>query len=134
VPAPPHAVAGSKGGLVFRASSRRYFLAAEFAVKVVPYPQVVRLPGAPPGLLGLALSEGVIVPIIELGPARTAMIVCVHRDEAIGLVGVADIVSGMFASDGGTGVLVSSELVTPLDVEAIYERVHGASWGAHWSG
>ena len=126
--------AGTRGGLVFKVLGRRVFLSAEFAVRVAPCPQVARLPGAPPGLLGLALSEGVILPIIELGVPRSAMIVCAHRGEEIGLVGLEDIASGMFPSDGALGVIASGEAVPPLDIESIYTRVHAVSWGANWSG
>ncbi len=127
-----------RGGLVFRVGLRRSFLAAELALRVTPRPPIARIPGAPPGLLGVALSDGVILPVIELGspppapPVSGPMIVCLHRGEQLGLVGASDIVSGMFAASDAAGVLVLGEAVRELDVEEIYARVHVVSWGAGW--
>jgi CheW-like domain len=129
---PPKAV--SRGGLVFTVEDRRFFLGAELVVRVAPRPHVTRFPGAPPGLLGLALSDGAIVPVLELGPERGAMIVCVYRGEQIGLVGADDIASGMFTADGDVGVVVANETVPPLGIEELYARVHAVTWGAGWGG
>ncbi len=122
-----------RGGLVFRVPSRRLFLPAEVAIKVAPRPQIARFPGAPAGLLGLALVDGMIVPVLELGPDHDAMIVCVHGGEPLGLLGAADITSGMFEARDA-GVVVRGEAVPPLDVDEIYTRVRGVTWGATWAG
>ena len=122
----------SRGGLVFRVRSLWSFLPADVAIQVAPRPQIARIPGAPPGLLGLALTEGVILPVIELGGEPGPMIVCVHRGEQLGLVGVVDVESGMFPAGEGAGVLFRGELVRTLDLEEIYARVHVVRWGAGW--
>jgi hypothetical protein len=129
--------ASSRGGLVFRVSDdgsrrRSFFLSADVAIKLVPRPQVARLPGAPPGLLGLALSDGAIVPILELGPDHATMILCLHRGEPLGLVGAEDIQSGVFPADEAGGVNVDGETIRPLDLEEMYARVHGVTWGTSW--
>jgi len=127
----------TRGGIVFRVHGRPLFLPAELALKVVPRPQIARVPGAPPGLLGLALSDGVILPVLELGAGSSvasAMIVCVHGSEQLGLVGVTDIVSGMFPASGADGVIASDTVVPALDLEEIYARVHPVTWGAGWGG
>jgi hypothetical protein len=123
-----------RGGLLFKVDGKRWFLAAEHALKVAPRPQVARFPGAPVGLLGLALSDGVIVPVLELGPHRGAMIIYVHRGEPLGLLGAADIESGMYSAGNGLAVTVDGKGVVPLDVEALYTQVHAVTWGASWGG
>jgi len=122
----------TRGGLVFRVDARRSFLSAERALRVAPRPPVARIPGAPAGLLGLAITDGVILPVIELGPAEGAMIVCAHRGEQLGLVGAVDIQSGVFPASEAAGVLFEGELVRELDLEELYVRVHVVSWGATW--
>ncbi len=122
----------SRGGLVFRVGARRQFLPADLALKVVPRPLIARIPGAPPGLLGLALAEGVILPVIELDREGGAMIVCAHHGERLGLVGAVDIASGMFSASDASGVLCEGETVRELDLEELYARVHAVSWGATW--
>jgi hypothetical protein len=123
---------GLRGGLVFKVDGLRVFLRAELAVKLAPRPQIARLPGAPRSLLGLALSDGVILPVIELGVDQGSMIICVHRGEQLGLVGMENIVSGMFPAGEGAGVIVQGEAVPPLDLEEIYTGIHIATWGANW--
>lgn len=122
----------TRGGLVFRVGARRQFLPADLALKVVPRPQIARIPGAPPGLLGLALAEGAILPVIELDGEGGAMIVCSHHGERLGLVGAVDIASGMFPASDASGVLFEGEAVRELDLEELYGRVHTVSWGAAW--
>jgi len=123
-----------RGGIVFRVQGRPSFLAADVALRVAPRAQVVRVPGAPAGLLGLALSDGVILPVIELSPEPGAMIVCLFGGEAVGLVGATDIVSGMFPASGAEGVLFQASEVPALDLADIYARVHAVTWGAGWGG
>lgn len=124
----------SRGGLVFTVLGCGFFLGADLAVKVTPRPQIARLPGSPPGLLGLALSEGTILPLLELGPDRSAMIICVHRGEQLGLVGAEEIYSGVFPAAEAGGVRFGDAVVPPLDLEEIYARIHAATWGASWGG
>jgi len=131
VPPPASATAG---GVVFRVKGRRFFLAADVALRLAPQPQITRFPGAPPGLLGLALSDGVTLPVVEIGPAREAMIVCLYRGEPIGLLGAEEVTTGMFAAGDAGGVLASGEAVPPLDLEEICGRIHVVTWGASWGG
>jgi hypothetical protein len=138
-PVPPVDAPVSRGGLVFTVAipdepTRSFFLGADVAIKLAPRPQIARLPGAPPGLLGLALSEGAVVPLFELGPDRATMILCVHRGEPLGLVGAEDIQSGVFPADESGGVKVDGASVPPLDLEEMYARVHAVTWGTGWGG
>jgi hypothetical protein len=129
-PIPPE----TRGGLVFAVRGRPFFLSAELAIKVAPRPQIARLPGAPPGLLGLALSDGAILPLLEIGPDRSTMIVCVHRGEPVGLVGAEDIQSGVFPAGEAGGVRAGGASVPPFHLEETYARAHAATWGASWGG
>ena len=127
----------SRGGLVFKvnaedAPARSYFLSADVAIKLAPRPQIVRLPGAPPTLLGLALSDGAVVPLLELGPDRATMILCLYRGEPVGLVGAEEIRSGVFPAAEAGGVRVDGATIPPLDLEEMYARVHAVTWGRAW--
>ncbi len=114
-------------GLLFRVGTARRLLAADVARRVAPLPQILRVPGSPPGLLGLALSDGVTLPILEIGETRGAVIVCLCRGEEVGLVGAEDIESGVFEESRIVGA-------TPLDLVALYDRVHAATLGTGWGG
>lgn len=122
------------GGLVFRIASERYFLPAALVARVSALPQVVRLPGAPEGILGLGLSDGVILPLIEVGPGRGSMIVCTHAGEEVGLVGAEDIESGVFVGHSAGGVLRGGAVVPSFDLEGLYGRVHASTWRGSWGG
>jgi hypothetical protein len=135
----PHTGRPTRGGLVFTSFSneqppRSFFLSADVAIKLAPRPQIARLPGAPPGLLGLALSDGAILPLLEVGPDRTTMILCLYRGEQLGLVGAEEIRSGVFPADDAGAVRVDGVRVPPFDLEEMYARVHAVSWGTSWGG
>src|SRR4051794_21804531 len=117
------------GGVVFRVAESRYFLPATTASKVLPMPGVARVPGAPEDLVGVALVEGEMVPVVDIGyadtPSRRAvmptrprtdnrpMLVCTSQGERIGLVGLEVVASGLFdAADAAT--VVFEGLPAPL--------------------
>ena len=59
------------------------------------------MPGAPAGLLGIALHEGGVVPVLEIGPARGDMIVCRSDGElVVALLGGESFVTGVFPTAG----------------------------------
>jgi CheW-like domain len=123
------------GGVVLRIDRQRFFLPAHVVVKLAPLSPITTMAGMPPGLLGLTLHDGAILPLMEIGPARLSMIVCLYRGEAVALVGGEDLETGVFeaAADGGV-VTQDGERAIPLDFEAICARVHAARWGAAWRG
>lgn len=82
------------GGVVFRTGESLCFLPATIAIKVTPVPDVARVPGSPRELLGVALVDGDMVPVIAVGTARTAMIVCSYLGERVGLVGMDVVAAG----------------------------------------
>jgi hypothetical protein len=122
----------TRGGLLFRVDGKPRFLSAELALRVTPRPQIARIPGAPPSLLGLAQSDGVILPVIELGVADGAMIICALGGAPLGLVGATDIVSGVFPASGADGVLADGVAVPALDVEELCAPVRAVTWSAGW--
>ena len=132
--APPPERSGSRGGLLLTVDGRRFFLRAELTVKLATPPQIARLPGAPRALLGLALSEGAILPVVDVGVHRDVMIVCAYRGEQFGLVGATELRSGVFPAGEGAGVLVEGEPVPPLDLEELYNSIHAVTWAASWGG
>jgi hypothetical protein len=113
---------------------RRFFLPVDQTVKLAPVPQITRVPGAARELLGLALCEGLIVPVLEVGMGRDVMVVCLHQGEPIGLVGAVEIQTGLFRVGEAGGVLVAGELVPPLDLGEICGQVQAGAWGASWGG
>jgi chemotaxis signal transduction protein len=115
----------AKGGVVVRIGERAAFVPADVAVRIAPPPPIARVPGAPPELLGVAMHEGAILPVISIGPERERMIVCRHAGELLGLVG------GVVER---TGLVDESDAVEVLDVAAIYARIQTGGWMARWGG
>lgn len=116
---------GARGGLVLRVDGELRFLHGSVAVRVAAVPRVTSVPGAPPELLGIAMHEGAIVPVVAIGAGRDAMVVCRHGGELLGLVGGEVVRSGRFpqAPDRPDAVLVDGESARALDVTALYARV-----------
>ncbi len=114
-----------RGGLILRASGELRFLPAALAARIAPAPRVTAVPGAPPDLLGIAMHEGTIVPVVAIGLARAEMVVCQHAGELVGLLGGEVVRAGRFESVEGRAdlVRVDGELARQLDVGALYARV-----------
>jgi chemotaxis signal transduction protein len=112
-----------RGGIVLRVGEKNAFIPANVALRVANVPQMTRVVGAPPELLGVALYEGAILPVISIGEARERMVVCEHAGELLGLVGGVVVKSGMVAdADAGEA----------LDIAAIYARIQTGGWMARW--
>lgn len=104
------------------------FLPAASVVRVVVMPLVTPVPGGPPALLGIALHEGTILPVLAVGAARREMLVCQWAGELIGVVGVEVVRTGFFAAASGEPDTVDYEgrLARPLDLGVLYDGVQGA--------
>ena len=125
-----------RGGVLLRIDGALRFLPASAAVRVVPAPRPSPVPGAPSELLGIALYESVVLPVIAVGPARSEMAVCQHAGDFVGLVGGEIVETGTFdvVAEHPDLIEYDGERAAPLDVAAIYARVQTAvrptRWGA----
>lgn len=130
------------GGVIFRVAGELVFLPASIAMKVMPMPEIASVPGGPSELRGVALVDGNMIPVIDLGDpvssrlppisSRTreaggfpgmvgAMLVCVVLGEAVGLVGIEIVETGRFEAVHGR----SADPHLPGETPAIEVR-HGA--------
>ena len=125
------------GGVVFRAGERLYFLPAAIATKVLPMPRVARVPGAPIALVGVALVDGEMVPVVAIGDldARGSrrppsgerpradnrpMLVCTYLGERVGLVGLEIVATGRLAAPGADAEV--------FDVGAVFSGLREHRW------
>jgi len=129
------------GGVVFRAGGDLFFLPATVALKVLPAPEIARVPGAPSGLLGVALVEGEMVPVVAAmetvpisRPARPtdvrSMIVIAYHGERIGVVGVDVLATGHFDADPeqAEAVLYGTATAVTFDVAGLIGGVREGLW------
>ncbi|WP_394823833.1 chemotaxis protein CheW [Pendulispora albinea] len=134
--APAAAPSGKRGGLLVRIDGRPHFLPAQAAVAIDPIPPIVRVPGAPPQMLGIATHEGEVLPVITIGDAPTVMVVCRYGGELLGLVGLNVVGAGIFESAPGPGDSVSflGEIAEDIDLSEIYTALQGGAWAGRWGG
>jgi chemotaxis signal transduction protein len=128
------------GGVMFRARGELYFLPASIAIKVMPTPEMAHVPGGPAELRGVALVDGDMIPVVELGEevsrsragtveSARAMLVCVVLGERVGFVGIEVVATGRFEVDGVTGELkLGDEVARPFDVAGVIARVREGRW------
>ena len=136
------------GGVVFRVAESLFFLPASIASKVLPMPGVARVPGAPEELVGVALVEGEMVPVVAIGPldARGSrrpgngsgerrradnrpLLVCTFQGDRVGLVGLEIVATGQFDESGvENGVTHGGAVVGTFDVAAVVARLREGRW------
>jgi chemotaxis signal transduction protein len=123
-----------RGGLVLRAGGELRFLPASLAVRIVRAPRVTSVPGAPPELVGIAVHEGVVVPVVAVGEARGDMVVCQHAGELVGIMGGEVVRTGTFdvAPDRPDVVMFEGERAPPLDIATVYARVQAGTRPGRW--
>ncbi|HEY6460369.1 MAG TPA: hypothetical protein VIY73_09465 [Polyangiaceae bacterium] len=123
-----------RGGVVVRVDGKLRFLPASQAIRVTPAPRITPVPGAPVELVGIAVHEGVVLPVVAVGPARGEMIVCQHAGELLGIVGGHVEHTGSFDVVGERPELVDvgGEAAHPLDVAALYARVQAGARPGRW--
>ncbi len=115
------------GGVVFRVGTDLFFLPATVAMRVAPVPQLGPVPGAPPELVGLALVEGEMIPVVGVGPSRTAMLVVSYLGERVGLVGVDVVATGRFDAVHDHAIH-AGEHARLFDISAVIARVRETRW------
>jgi chemotaxis signal transduction protein len=122
------------GGLLLRVDGDLRFAPATVALRVVAPPRVTSVPGAPPALLGVALHEGVVVPVIAIGSARGNMLVCQHAGELVGIVGGEVVRTGSFSRTIGSPDCVQHDgrSVEALDVGGIYAQIQSRARPVRW--
>jgi chemotaxis signal transduction protein len=128
----------AQGGVMFRIDAELCFLPASIALKVVPTPAMARVPGGPPELRGVALVDGDMIAVFELGAGRGehdvgaaagAMLVCTLLGERLGLVGLEIVATGRFESDPTSGELRhGGETARVFDLGALIVRVRDGRW------
>lgn len=125
-----------RGAIVLRVDGELCFVPASTALRIAPPARVTPVPGSPPDLVGVALHEGAIVPVVSVGAGRGEMIVCQHAGELVGLVGCEVVGSGAFevATDHPTMIRVDGRSVRPLDVAGVYARVQSGARAGRWAG
>lgn len=136
-----------RGGLLLRVDGALIFIPASTALRISAHPEVVRVPGAPSELLGMAVNEGEILPVVAIGSDRGPMVVCMHAAELVGLVGGVVIGSGIFPvampstdeapssnHDPNGRVSFGGETARTLDIGRIFGRLRGGAWAGRWGG
>jgi hypothetical protein len=123
-----------RGGVLLLVDGALFFVPASLAVRIAPWPRVTPVPGAPPGLLGMAMHEGIVVPVLSIGEARGEMVVVQYAGELVGLVGAQVVRSGTFpvVSDRADAIEHEGSPVRPLDVAAVYARVQSGARAGPW--
>jgi hypothetical protein len=123
-----------RGGVLLRLNGALHFVPATVAIAVTPSPQITRVPGAPEALLGAALHDGEVVPVVAIGTARGPMLVCSYLGEKIGLFGAQVEATGLYEVDpeSANAVRHNGESARLLDLAGIYARVQGEGWAGRW--
>lgn len=130
----PEARTEQRGGVVFRVAGKSWFLPASIAMKVLPIPEMARVPGGPPELHGVALVDGNMIPVVDVNDEpwaqpSGAMLVCLALGERIGLVGIEIVATGRFdAADAPGSVIVGGEKARGFDVGQVIARVREGRW------
>jgi hypothetical protein len=117
-----------KAGAVLLVGGEPCFLRAVSVLRVASTPPVTAVPGGPPELLGIALHEGAVLPVLAIGSARREMVVCQCAGELIGLVGGEVARTGLFDVSPGQPDAVDYEGRTarPLDLTALHDILQAA--------
>jgi CheW-like domain len=118
-----------RGGIVLADGERAFFVHAANAQKLVPMPEVSRVPGAHEDLVGIAQVDGVVLPVVSIGASRRAMLVVEYAGEPIGIVGADVLATGAFEAAGdGSSVRHDGRIAKPLDLAGLYARLQAGSW------
>jgi hypothetical protein len=125
------------------------FIPASVASRLTALTCVIDVPGAKPPARGLALADGEVITVLELGkrgsaatitppylpgaewpvPGSDRAVLCVLGSVRVALTGGTVVATGVFEPlDDGGGVLWRGEPVPTLDVRALCARAETAIW------
>jgi len=124
-----------RGGLLLRTDDGLRFLPASLVTSLARLPPILRVAGAPEGVLGIVHENGEIMPVVAIGPERSVLMVCSYLGEPIGLVGAQIVRAGLFEPDPITpeALMYEGELARPFDLSAIYTRLQTSTWASGWT-
>jgi hypothetical protein len=113
-------------GLVVKVGGTLWFLPADVARRVVPYPIVSEIPGAG---IGMALVSGRVVAVVQVGIASATdpLVVCSVGGEDVALAGMTVLDAGAFPACPG-GVRYGERRVPPFDIAAALRLSHQRLW------
>jgi hypothetical protein len=121
------------------------FLPAEIAVRVAALGAVRRVPGLRLPALGIALADGEVVTVFEIGSSAAAAptyrpgedwsvpgcdraVLCNVGGQRLALTGGSIVATGVFESAEGGAVVWRGAEVPVLDVRALYRAAEAAIW------
>lgn len=132
------------GGVVFLVTDALFFLPATVATRILPMPGVARVPGGPHDLVGVALVEGEMVPVVAIsqldrravrrpkGETPRAdsrpMLVCTYLGQRVGLVGLEVVATGIFDAVDAEHVVHGGTRAALFDVGAVVARLGAGRW------
>lgn len=126
----------------------RAFVPAEVALRLTALGAMTEVPGARLPARGIALADGEVVTVLELGrppprgaeerytphdewpvPGADRALLCLIGAQKVALIGGRVLSTGVFEqSTGDDGVIHRGELVRTLDVRALYAQAETAIW------
>lgn len=136
-------LAYERDGIVFKA-----FVPAEVALRLTTLGAMTEVPGARPPARGIALADGEVVTVLELGkapprvprgryapqedwpvPGSDRALLCQLGGQKVALIGGRVLSTGVFdRTPAEDGVLFRGRPVPTLDVRALYAEAETAIW------
>jgi hypothetical protein len=142
--------ASMKGGVLLEYGEasggvRMGFLPAEIAVRVAALGAIRRVPGLRLPALGIALADGEVVTVLEIGssaalpatyrpgedwsvPGCDRAVLCDVGGQRLALTGGAIVATGVFESAENGAVVWRGAEVPTIDVRALYRAAESAIW------
>ncbi len=112
----------TRAGILLRAGGELGFVPANVARQVVPLPTLSSVANTP---LAMAIVGGQVVPVVALGTARSALVLCDIDGEIVGFSGLEVDRVGLFEAAEG-GVTYQDRVVHDLELEAALRSLEQA--------
>lgn len=129
------------------------FIPAEVAIRLAALSSLTPVPGAPSPVAGIALADGAVVTVLELGesiagaggakpsydsgedwivPGADRAVLCHLGGFDVALTGATVLATGVFeVAPECDDVLWQGEVVPVIDVRALYAQADAAMWAEH---